>query len=214
MLQLEDYESFGIFGLLDAISKYDISMKASFSTYASLRIRGSIFDELRRFSPIKRRGNDKIAEYNKISEEAQQYYGHKCTVEELSAFTKRSVDDIKQLKEEIYSYRMPVSLDLLLFDTDINDINQTTFDIKDPNTKTGEDEILRQEVAKELEISLRSLTPKERQVIEMYYYEELSINEIAQICNFTESRASQLHRKALKKMKIALENYYNKYNSK
>lgn len=207
VLQLEDYESFGIFGLLDAINKYDLSQNVQFDTYASLRIRGSIYDEIRKFSYIKRPGLEAQKQYKQLQQDAIQHYGRNCTLEELAEYAQQPIEKIKELQSKAHHFRDPTSLDALLLSNIDSYSDGISFDITDPNIILSEQEVLRNELSEVLKQALNVLTPKQRQVIEMYYYEDLSLAEIAKILDVTQSRVSQMHTRSLQKIKPVIAQY-------
>ena len=200
MYEKEDYEHFGILGLIAAIDKFDINAGVKFETFASIKIRGAIIDELRK-TDIGRRTRDKQKEYNKLKEKALYELGpnyKRCDLLKIG-----NIDEEKLLDLERNS--------LLDTASSLNEIMETIaeFDIKDELFNT-EENILKEELKNILANSLEILTEREREVISMIYYEELSSAEISKVLGITDSRVSQLHAKALNKIKTYLiekENY-------
>ena len=191
-LDYEDLLSFGAFGLLDAIERFDLSKGFSFQTFAVPRIRGAILDELRKFDWISRTGREKLQRLGRAMDKVLQ---------ETSVITDDVLMEIMGMDEKEYRETLElssrsyiVSLDevLILEDGDVSreaiipDEGASAIDLLE-----DEDETLR--VAE----ALKKLSEREMQVISLYYYEGLTLREIGKILGVTESRVSQIHGKAL-----------------
>ncbi|MGI6251824.1 MAG: sigma-70 family RNA polymerase sigma factor [Aminivibrio sp.] len=191
-LDYEDLLSFGAFGLLDAIERFDLSKGFSFQTFAVPRIRGAILDELRKFDWISRTGREKLQRLGRAMDKVLQ---------ETSIITDDVLMEIMGMDEKEYRETLElssrsyiVSLDevLILEDGDVSreaiipDEGASAIDLLE-----DEDETLR--VAE----ALKKLSEREMQVISLYYYEGLTLREIGKILGVTESRVSQIHGKAL-----------------
>lgn len=208
-VEYEELESDGIIGLIDAIDKFDITMDIKFETYASKRIQGAIYDEIRKRDHVTRKSRERERETNKfILEYKNKYNGKLPSEEEIAANLNMELDKYKSWVVQMTNISSIESLNNVLelkseseaLITSIN--NQSVF-------QTPEEHIDKQDFMITLKNALESLTEKERNVILLYYYEEMTLKEIANIMNVTESRASQLHTKALQKMKIIMKKYFN-----
>jgi len=198
MLEQSDYESFGIFGLIDAIDKYDPIMNVQFTTYASHRIRGAIIDELRKFDPLKRAVRDNQKLYRQYEEVAIQTFGPDFTREQLMNVNQISNKVLTQLERDA-ALDVAVSLDSLFHAYHNED--EAGFDVRDEKSiNESERLILHENLTNIISEALNMLTEKERQVITMIYYEDMTQREIATVLNVVEARVSQLHRKALVKL--------------
>ena len=197
--ELEDLYSYGIFGLIDAIDKYDPSKEIKFETYATIRIRGEIIDSVRKLSLKPRVSMDRIKILEKAKAEFRMEYGRNPSVEELSEIT--GIEKEKVNIALIHGLRI-VSAD------EINSDGFTVTDtLEDIRFKTPEQTVDENDLKEKLQESLNVLTEKERNVILMIYYEEMTQREVGEVMGVSESRVSQLHTKALKKMKEPMGEY-------
>jgi RNA polymerase sigma factor for flagellar operon FliA len=191
-LDYDDLLSFGVFGLLDAIDRFDVSKGFSFQTFAVPRIRGAVLDELRKYDWISRTGREKLQRLGKAMETVLQDRG---TLSDQALMNVLGMDE-KEYREtlELSSRSYIVSLDevLSLEDGDVSregiipDDGESAADLLE-----DEDETVRVAGA------LKRLPEREMQVISLYYYEGLTLKEIGKVLGVTESRISQIHGKAL-----------------
>ena len=191
-LDYEDLLSFGVFGLLDAVDRFDLSKGYSFQTFAVPRIRGAVLDELRKYDWISRTGREKLQKLNKAIEKVLQSKG---SLQDKWVMHEMGVDE-KVYKEtlELASRSYIVSLDevIALDDGDVylegvlSDENEGIL-----GALENQDDVER------IKAALLQLTEKETQVISFYYYEGLTLKEIGRILGVTESRVSQIHGHAI-----------------
>lgn len=202
-VEYEDLVSYGIFGLIDAIDKYDFNKNVKFETYASLRIRGAILDQIRKMDWIPRTLRQKQKKLEQAMHEFEVEFGRAATSEELSKKMDISVEELKGLVNQTQIASL-VSLDEYLeqgSDISPEGNNKSCFE-------SPEQVIDRQELKRTLTEAIEALNDNEQKVIAFYYFEELTLKEISKVLGVSESRVSQLHTKALKKMreKIGKEN--------
>jgi len=198
-VEYDDLVGYGIFGLIDAIDKYDYTKGYKFETYASLRIRGAILDQIRKMDWIPRsiRQKQRKLENAYISLEAR--YGRDVNDEEIAQELDISVEELENWQNQTKLTNI-ISLDEFLEQGSESKNEQyltATFDQPDKIVE-------RQELKEILTKVLDTLTEKEKKVIILYYYEELTLKEISKILEVSESRISQLHTKALQKMRKML----------
>lgn len=201
-VEYDDLVSYGIFGLIDAIDKFDVSLDIKFETYASLRIRGSILDQIRKMDWIPRTVRQKQKQLDAAMHEIEIEKGRPATDEELSVKLGISQEDLVDWQSQLKVTNV-ISL---------NEFMEQGSEV--PNEKNlashfdGPEEVVEKtELKQKLMESLDSLTEKERKVILLYYYEELTLKEISYALEVSESRVSQLHTRALQKMKDKLGKY-------
>ncbi|MFA9398597.1 MAG: FliA/WhiG family RNA polymerase sigma factor [Clostridiaceae bacterium] len=196
--EYEDLVSYGFIGLLDALAKFDESRGMKFSTYATYRIRGSILDEIRKNSFISKNAMDKLTSYNKALDFLTNKLGRDPDDEEISKYLEISLKDLYEIEGYIQSCSM-VSLENLLFGENDDISYIATFeDTKSPNPQNKlEDE----EQLILLKKALDNLNEKDKTVISLYYYEEMTLKEIGVILNVSESRVCQLHTRAILRLK-------------
>lgn len=201
-VEYEDLVSYGIFGLIDAIDKFDKNKEVKFETYASLRIRGAILDQIRKMDWIPRTVRQRQKQIDTAMKELEQRNGRPATDAELAAYMGISED-------EFLDWQNQVKADNII---SLNEYVEQGNDISSEKSissgfDTPESVIEKSELKKMLEESLELLTDKEKKVILLYYYEELTLKEISRVLEVSESRISQLHTKALQKMRTKMGNY-------
>lgn len=201
-VEYEDLVSYGIFGLIDAIDKFDYTKAVKFETYASLRIRGAILDQIRKMDWIPRTIRQRQKQIDQVMRQIESEKGRIATDEEIAIGLGISNDEYLEWQSKMKITNI-VSL---------NEFLEQGSEV--PNPASGsrhfimpEEAVEQEEIKKVLGEALIGLTEKERRVVELYYYEDLTLKEISYILEVTESRVSQLHTKALQKMKVKLGKY-------
>jgi RNA polymerase sigma factor for flagellar operon FliA len=198
----DELKSFGLLGLYDALEKFDPSRDLKFDTYASFRIRGAILDGLRKEDWLPRGAREKAKKIEATIEKLEQKYMRFVTAKEVA-------DELNMTEEEVYTimneefFANVLSLDECPLDDEERE--QTTFSIRDEKTLLPEDYVLKEELSSQLAEVIRQLNEKEQLVISLFYKEELTFTEIGQIMGLSTSRISQIHAKALFKMRKILE---------
>lgn len=201
-VEYDDLVSYGIFGLIDAIDKFDCTKLVKFETYASLRIRGAILDQIRKMDWIPRTIRQKQKRIDAASKDIEATLGRNATQEEIAEKLGISDDEYTDWQTQMKVTNL-VSLDEYMEQgSDVANGKTTSCHFAMPEEVLEENE-LKQVLAQALEL----LTEKEKKVIELYYYEELTLKEISSILEVSESRISQLHTKALQKMKVKMGRY-------
>lgn len=206
-VEYEDLVSYGVFGLIDAIDKFDMGKEVKFETYASLRIRGAILDQIRKMDWIPRTVRQHQKQIDAAMRELELKNGGAVTDAELAAYIGISEEELSEWQNQVKADNI-ISLNEYLEQG--NDIPAergmgSGFDTPEGMAERGE---LREMLDKALEL----LTVREKKVILLYYYEELTLKEISRVLEVTESRVSQLHTRALQKMKTKMGNYMGLLN--
>lgn len=198
----DDLVGYGIFGLIDAVDKFDYNKGVKFETYASFRIRGAILDEIRKMDWIPRTLRQKQRKIDAAFQKIESVQGRLATDEEVALELEITV-------EELDTWQSQTKLsNLLSLDEYIDTGNEVKMESSLSAKFDSPDTIIEKKEIKETLIkSLESLTEKEKKVIILYYYEDLTLKEISSILEVSESRVSQLHTKALQKMRLKLGNY-------
>ncbi|MCR4655544.1 MAG: FliA/WhiG family RNA polymerase sigma factor [Lachnospiraceae bacterium] len=204
-VEYEDLVSYGIFGLIDAIDKFDSTKDVKFETYASLRIRGSILDQIRKMDWIPRTVRKRQRDIQTAIKEIEGKTGKTASDEEIAEYLGISGEEYDNWQSQMKVTNL-VSLDEFIEQGggDVNIIEDQGMTSK---YDLPEEAVEKEELKKILAEALLTLTEKERRVIELYYYEELTLKEISNILEVSESRVSQLHTKALGKMKGKMGSY-------
>lgn len=195
-VEYDDLVGYGVFGLIDAIDKFDFEKGIKFETYASLRIRGSILDHIRKMDWIPRSVRQKQKQIENAVAKLEKEKGVNLKDKDIAAELGISLDEYRNW-EGLTNVSNIASLDEFMeqgTESGVKEFTNTTF-------VEPEQAVDREEVKKLLMESLELLTEKERKVVLLYYYEELTLKEVASVLEVSESRISQLHSKALEKMK-------------
>ena len=195
-IEYDDLVGYGIFGLIDAIDKFELTKGVKFETYASLRIRGSILDQIRKMDWIPRTLRQKQKKLETAIKDLEVRFGRQASNEELAAELGVSVDELEELVNQTQIANL-VSLDEYLEQG--SEVRAEYGNA--PRFEQPEMIVERQELKKILAEAIDSLTENEQKVIAFYYFEELTLKEISKILEVSESRVSQLHTKALRKMR-------------
>ena len=203
-VEYEDLVSYGIFGLIDAIDKFDCLKDVKFETYASLRIRGAILDQIRKMDWIPRTIRQKQKRIDAAIREIEAQSGRSATDEEIAESLGISNDEYLEWQSQMKITNVVSLNEFLEQGSEVpNEANRS----KSSHFDSPEEALEKDELKKILAQALELLTEKERKVILLYYYEELTLKEISNILEVSESRISQLHTRALQKMKGKLGNY-------
>lgn len=203
-VEYEDLVSYGIFGLIDAIDKFDYLKEVKFETYASLRIRGSILDQIRKMDWIPRTIRQKQRKIDAISKEIEQTLGRAATDEEIAQGLGITGGEYLDWQSQM---KITGLVSLNEYMEQGSDVTQEHGRHTTAHFDSPEESVEKAELAKVLGEALELLTERERKVITLYYYEELTLKEIANILEVSESRISQLHTRALQKMKEKMGDY-------
>lgn len=202
-VEYDDLVSYGIFGLIDAIDKFDYGKGIKFETYASLRIRGSILDQIRKMDWIPRSVRQKQKQMEAAISKIEAEENRVATDEEIAKELNISMD-------EYFNWQGQTKVTNIASIDEFVDqgIEVKAFDSHKYANNEPEKAYEQEEMKELLASSLEGLTEKERMVVLLYYYEELTLKEISKVLDVSESRISQLHTKALQKMKKILGVHY------
>ena len=203
-LDYEDLLSFGVFGLLDAVEKFDPSKGFVFQTYAIPRIRGAILDELRKCDWYSRSAREKVQKLNRIMEKTLREKGE---IRDEWIMAEMGIDEAEYYEiQELASRGYITSLD----DTTPLDDGEVTVEATLADEREGISERLDEESEQqELAEALSQLPDRERNMLSLYYYEGLNLKEIGKVLGVTESRVSQIHGKALSMLRAILREKQN-----
>lgn len=200
-VEYDDLVGYGTFGLIDAVDKFDYSKGVKFETYASLRIRGAILDQIRKMDWIPRSIRQKQRKIDVACQNLEVRYGRMASDDEIANELDITVDELESWQNQTKITNI-ISLDEFMEQGTEAKVEQNlTTEFAQPERVYEKQEL------KEILIqTLESLTEKEKRVIILYYYEELTLKEISKVLEVSESRISQLHTKALQKMRVKLGN--------
>ncbi len=208
-VEYDDLVSYGVFGLIDAIDKFDPTKAVKFETYASLRIRGAILDQIRKMDWIPRTIRQKQKQIEEAIKKVEAETGTSASDESIAKELGISDTEYAEWQSQMAVTNV-ISLDE--FNENATDDGKGGRDTIADGKAGPEDVMEEKELKKTLADALELLTEKERKVILLYYYEELTLKEISNVLEVSESRVSQLHIKGLAKMKTKLGKYMGVLN--
>lgn len=199
-VEYDDLVSYGIFGLIDAIDKFDYGKGNKFETYASLRIRGAMLDHIRKLDWIPRSVRQKQKAIETAMKKLEKEIGPNYQDIDIANELGITEDEYLVWLSQTNISNVASIEDFLEQGNEVrSSVNQAYVRIEPENV------VEEQEVKQKIIESLEVLTEKERNVIVLYYYEELTLKEISKVMEVSESRVSQLHSKALKKLKANMD---------
>jgi RNA polymerase sigma factor for flagellar operon FliA len=200
-----DLISYGLLGLIGAIERFDLSREIKFETFAVARIKGSIIDELRSLDWVPRSVRAKAREIEATQTKLEHELGRAPTDQEVADRLEISVEDFQESLLQI-SNSTVVALDELWTVSDSSGDQVSLLDtMRDPNAVDPAKELGVSELKDRLAHAISRLPEREKLVIALYYYENLTLREIGEVLGVTESRVSQLHTKAVLRLKARLQ---------
>jgi len=204
-VEFDDLVGFGVFGLLDAIEKFDPDKNVKFQTYAITRIRGAIFDELRSIDWVPRSVRQKTKEIEEAVVSLESKLGRPASDTEIAGALGLSEDELLKTMLKI-SGTSVLSLNDVWYSGDDSDKISIGESIESPSSLNPDASVERDEVKRVIVQAISELPEKEKKVLVLYYYEDLTLKEIGQVLEVTESRVSQLHTKAILRLRAKLTN--------
>lgn len=197
LTQLEDLESAGIYGLLQAMDSYDCERNIQFNTFAYYRIRGNIVDYLRSIDQLPRKQRKNYGEVQQVIQEKSQILGREPSDEEIAEELNMDIEDYHKLLSNVQQ-RNVLSLDTPAYDDNSN----SHYDFhKNPDSETPDEELVKKEQTEALQKKIGKLKDREKLILMLYYYEDMTMSEIALLLELTEARISQIVGKILIKLK-------------
>jgi RNA polymerase sigma factor for flagellar operon FliA len=199
----DDLVSSGVIGLLEAIDNYDDSKGIKFETYASYRIRGAILDELRKMDWVPRSVRKEIQRIEKAIIAFQRKEGRQPDDDEIA----------REMGVDIESYFMMINkaagVNLLSLDHPLRGDADSFINLLASQGTSAFDELKRNELKAVIAKELSNLSKKDQLVLSLYYYDDLTLKEIAEIMELSESRISQIHTKAIVTLNARLKAYHD-----
>jgi RNA polymerase sigma factor for flagellar operon FliA len=205
-LDMDDLMTAGIIGLIDAIEKFNPELGGKFSTYAYFRIRGAILDEMRAMDWVPRSVRQKTREIEQAYEALERRLHRNITEQDLARHMKLPIKKVHAMLNEI-NIPPVVSLDEMMEDRDKKrrDVVPADSSSNDRGMINAFADLAAKESKELLAEMIERLPEKERLVLTLYYYEELTLKEIAAILEVTESRVCQIHGQAIVHLKGAMK---------
>lgn len=196
----EDLIGYGVFGLLDALQRFEPLRGVKFETYASLRIRGSMIDGLRAMDWVPHSARQKVKKVQQAFSQLENQLGRNPKIEEVAKYLELTVEEVNAtLLQEQY-------ITLVSIEDAVNTENSEAYFsplniLLDEKSQEGFKQIEKEEQKKIITEAVEKLTEKEKMVIALYYREELTLKEIAAIMHLSESRISQIHSQAILRLR-------------
>ena len=202
-VDFDDLVGYGVFGLLDAIDKFDPEKDIKFKTYAVTRIRGAIYDELRSIDWVPRSIRQKAKELERVIGSLENRLGRSATDAEIAKEMGLSLKDFHTLVLKLSGASM-LSLSDVWYIGDESDQVSVMETIESPKSLNPDVIVEREEIKNIIVKAISELPDKEKKVLILYYYEDLTLKEIGEVLQVTESRISQLHTKAIMRLRSKL----------
>ncbi|MCP8616498.1 FliA/WhiG family RNA polymerase sigma factor [Salirhabdus salicampi] len=200
----QDIKSLGLMGLVDALEKFDFDRDLKFDTYASFRVRGAILDGLRKEDWLPRSIRDKAKQIETVTEEMEQQLNRTPTSEEVAKKVNMTPEEVEMVvKDSLFSNIMSIEDKGHYGDENKEGIGYT---VPDQKELSPDQAIIKQENVKELAEAVKNLNEKEQLVVSLFYEQDLTLTEIGEILHLSTSRISQIHSRAIFKLKNELEN--------
>ena len=202
-IELDDLTSAGIFGLMDAVKGFDLSRGVKFETYCTTRIRGAILDELRSLDWVPRIVRNKANQIEAAWKGLEIELGRTPTDVEMAGRLNMSTTEYEEMIREASAITIVSLTDKTKEDQGSKTLRKIDL-LEDRKSVDPEDDLRRKEIT---EFITKGLSPKERLIILLYYYEDLTMREIGATLNLSESRVCQLHSRIIFRLKSQLKKY-------
>jgi RNA polymerase sigma factor for flagellar operon FliA len=199
-VELPDLINTGVIGLIEAFANFDPTRGIKFETYAVPRIRGAILDELRSLDWVPRSTRAKSRELDRAVVHLEGRLGRKPSHRELAKYMNITLDEFSATLDDVSGATM-LSLDEMIYREDDNRQIPRVETLEAGREYSVLGEIEEMELRAYLSVAIANLTEQERLVVALYYYEELTLKEIGEVMQISESRVSQIHTKAVYKLR-------------
>jgi RNA polymerase sigma factor for flagellar operon FliA len=199
-VEFDDLVSYGVIGLFDAIEKFDPGKHVKFKTYAVTRVRGAIFDQLRQLDWVPRSIRQKTRELEDAVRRLEAQLGRAASDQEIARELGVNEKEFERLILKI-SGTTVLSLNDVWYAGEENDRMSIGDSIESPQSRNPDSIVEKQEVKRVIIEAINELPDKEKKVLVLYYYEDLTLKEIGAVLGVTESRISQLHTKAIMRLR-------------
>ena len=208
-VDVEDLQSAGIFGLMDAVDAFDLDRGVKFETYCAPRIRGAILDELRSMDWVPRLVRSRTAKVQGAKKKLEMELGREPTQQEIAQKMGISMDEFRKMEKDSKAVGT-VSIHRKWFETDSNkDVREIDVlrDQRQPNPLT---QVQKRDLK---ELMTKGLSRAERLILVLYYYEEMTMKEIGQTLDLSESRVSQMHSSILARLKAQMQHKSSEFEA-
>lgn len=198
----DDLVNIGVIGLMKAIEKYNESLNVPFINYAYMRIKGAIIDEIRKTSRVSRNKIKAVNAYYDAISTLQQTLLRTPTEQEILSEMAIDLSELKKIYETVHQLA-DISLDDILFEDSSGETSLQGV-MTDSDAVSTADQLIKKEQLQYMEKAVKKLNEREQQILQLIYFEELSMKEVGYIYDISTPRVSQIHGKALLKIREAL----------
>lgn len=198
-----ELKSLGLIGLFDALQKFEPDRNLKFDTYATIRIRGSIMDGLRKEDWLPRALRDQVKKVDRTTQKLEQKLKRTPTSTDLAKELGMEREEIESIMSSALFANI-VSLEATMQATDVGKRTEIAATIEDEQAISPHEHLLNDEIKIELAENIKMLNENEQLVISLFYQDELTLTEIGQVLNLTTSRISQIHKRAIFKLRNTL----------
>jgi RNA polymerase sigma factor for flagellar operon FliA len=205
-IQAEDLISAGVIGLIDALDKFNPAREVQFKTYAQIRIQGAIKDELRALDWASRSMRQKVKRLEHAYATLEQEFGRPPSSEEVASSLGVEMDEFEEMLDDVKGTSL-VSLEDLGHGPAAEDKSGLPEALLTRQDQDPLEVLNLQDLKKSLTVTIAELPEKERLVLSLYYFEELTMKEVGKVMSLTESRISQLHTQAVLRLRGKLKAY-------
>lgn len=199
-VELGDLVSYGMFGLIDAVEKFEVARGFKFETYAATRVRGAIIDELRAADWVPRSVRSKARTVDTATRELEQRLMRPVTDDDVAEVLGWDLADVRGVRAQVALSHF-AALDGMGGNDNDRSSMDTVLSLSVPGAATS---VEAREAQALLATAVQGVRDREQEVLRLYYYENLTLAQIGQILGVTESRVSQIHSGAVKKLREAL----------
>ncbi len=199
-VELGDLVSYGMFGLIDAVEKYDVERGFKFETYAATRVRGAIIDELRAADWVPRSVRSKARTVESASRELEQQLMRPVSDEDVARVLGWETSEVRTVRAQVSLSHIAALDGMGGNDHDVSSMD-AVLSLSVPGAATS---VEAQETRTLLAAAVQGVRDREQEVLRLYYYENLTLSQIGAILGVTESRVSQIHSGAVKKLRESL----------
>ncbi|WP_281165303.1 FliA/WhiG family RNA polymerase sigma factor [Liquorilactobacillus sicerae] len=192
----------GVIGLIDALQKFDNNKKVPFESYAKIRIKGAIIDEVRQHAKLSRYKMARINNYYQVKQNLDQKLKREATDQEITQAMNISIAQLNEIYEGIH-YLASISLESTIFPQ--SDSFSLEDVLEDSKAQNGERKLLYQEKKDALVLAIKRLSQREQLVLSLYYQQGATLKEISKILDISVARVSQIHGKIIIKLRDLIE---------
>jgi len=203
-IELDDLIDTGVLGLLDAASRFESDREVQFKTFVSYRIRGAMIDYLRTFDWMPRGLRDSSKALQKAMLVVEQQKGRPAEESEIASYLEMSLEDYRRRLDQVRTMSVVHFDDLPSVMGDEDEMNMLDVLEGDPDLMPERQYEISQFVGR-LAVAIDGLPKREGILLTLYYYEELTMKEVAMILGLTESRVSQIHSQMVIRLRAALK---------